>query len=160
MTARVVLFIAFVLITGSILYAGKYKKYFNNSRDLSFQTFNADQKMKAEMAAKKLAAKNKVGSQEEETSSGPDLSNPLVKKGYDIYTGAGQCITCHGANGEGDPKQEAPLVAGQHDWYIAEQLGYMKAGTRVNAKMQPYLNNLNESDFEALAAYIKDLRVK
>jgi cytochrome c553 len=160
MTARVVLFIAFVLLTGSILYTGKYKKYFNDSRNLSYKAFAGDQKKKAEMEAARIAAKNNANKEEEVVAAGPDMSDPLVKKGHEIYTGSGQCLKCHGENGEGNAAEEAPLIAGQYDWYVAEQLGYMKAGTRVNDKMMPYLKDLNSSDFEALAAYIKALRVK
>lgn len=160
MTARVVLFIAFVLLTGSILYTGKYKKYFNESRNLSYKAFEADQKNKAEIQAALLAAKNNANKPKVVVASGPDMTNPLVKKGHEIYTGNGQCIKCHGENGEGNVAEEAPLIAGQYDWYVAEQLGYMKAGTRKNVKMMPYLKDLNTSDFEALAAYIKALRVK
>ena len=49
MTARVVLFIVFILITASILYTGNYKKHFNDQRDLSYKAFKADQKHKKEI---------------------------------------------------------------------------------------------------------------
>jgi len=40
------------------------------------------------------------------------------------------CSACHGMNGEGNPAQNAPKLAGQHDWYIVKQLQAFKSGTR------------------------------
>jgi cytochrome c553 len=156
MTARLVLFIVFVLLTGTIIATGKYKTFFNSTRDLSYRAFTANQAAKVKLAKEKAAAKTAVVA----VFTGPDLTNPLVKKGHDIYTQAGQCIKCHGVNGEGNQDEQAPMIAAQYDWYVLDQLNYMKNGARVNKKMMPYLKDLDSSDFRALAAYIKELRVK
>lgn len=67
------------------------------------------------------------------------------------------CVQCHGAAGEGNSEQLAPRISGQYDWYILTQLNNFKSGARKNEKMMPYINNLKESDFKDLAAYISTL---
>jgi cytochrome c oxidase subunit 2 len=49
--------------------------------------------------------------------------------------GAGQalfttCVTCHGAQAEGNKELNAPKLAGQASWYLARQLKDFKAGVR------------------------------
>lgn len=40
------------------------------------------------------------------------------------------CAACHGPAGEGNPAQNAPKLAGQHDWYVVRQLQHFKSGMR------------------------------
>jgi len=40
------------------------------------------------------------------------------------------CITCHGANGNGNPAIRAPKIAGMEPWYLKRQLDAFAAGTR------------------------------
>ena len=40
------------------------------------------------------------------------------------------CAACHGAQGEGNPAQNAPKLAGQQGWYLKRQLRNFKAGAR------------------------------
>lgn len=159
MTTRVVLFIAFILLGGTIIYTKGYKSHFSDKSSVSLNAFNQHQKEKAEAIARAEALKNKSKEVVAE-ATGPDLSDPIVKKGMDIYTGSGQCITCHGANGEGNVDQQAPLIAGQHEWYVSDQLAQMKSGARSNEKMNQYIANLSGDDFKALAKYIQALRAK
>ncbi len=86
------------------------------------------------------------------------LSNDSLKRAHAIFTGSGECIRCHGEFGQGNPKEEGPLIAGQYEWYVLDQLIKMKKGERVNEKMNPYLKKLKESDLKDLAAYISELR--
>ncbi len=48
-------------------------------------------------------------------------------KGEALYA---VCSTCHGAQGEGNVALNSPVIAGQHDWYLARQLKYYKNGAR------------------------------
>ena len=41
-----------------------------------------------------------------------------------------QCAPCHGQNGEGNPTQIAPAIAGLPAWYVEEQLTKFRAGLR------------------------------
>lgn len=50
-----------------------------------------------------------------------------AKAGKGLYS---TCIACHGASGEGNMKLNAPMLAGQGDWYIARQLKSFKDGIR------------------------------
>jgi len=67
------------------------------------------------------------------------------------------CVQCHGDQGHGDPAQQAPRIAGQHDWYLLSSLIAFKKGERQNPKMLPFIKNLTEKDFKDLAAYISGL---
>jgi cytochrome c oxidase subunit 2 len=40
------------------------------------------------------------------------------------------CAPCHGANGEGLVAFDAPRLAGQHDWYVVQQLTNFREGIR------------------------------
>ena len=69
-----------------------------------------------------------------------DLENPTLKRGHEIYVKLGQCITCHGEQGEGKKEMQAPLLAGQAEWYTASQLAAFKNGTRKNDAMVAQLH--------------------
>lgn len=78
-----------------------------------------------------------------------------AKKGMSLYKA---CIQCHGDKGLGNPKEEAPRIAGQYDWYILSQLKAFKNGTRTNEKMMPYIKDLSVKDFSDLASYVSTLK--
>jgi cytochrome c553 len=40
------------------------------------------------------------------------------------------CAACHGTHAQGNASQQAPALAGQHDWYIIRQLENYAAGIR------------------------------
>ena len=82
------------------------------------------------------------------------LDSPQLERGHDLYQ---KCLVCHGKRGEGKASQNAPKVGGQHAWYVEKQLVDMKAGRRVNKKMEPYLKPLNTQDMKDLAVYISKL---
>ena len=55
-----------------------------------------------------------------------------IKKGESAYA---VCVTCHGANGQGNKTLNAPKIAGLSDWYVERQLNNFKSGIRgVHAK--------------------------
>ena len=78
-----------------------------------------------------------------------------AKKGMSLFSA---CIQCHGDKGLGNPKEEAPRISGQFDWYILSQLLAFKSGQRKNEKMMPYIKDLSEKDFSDLASYISSLK--
>ena len=83
-------------------------------------------------------------------------------KGKALY---GVCASCHGANGEGNQALNAPMIAGQQEWYTARQLNNYKAGVRgthpedtYGAQMRPMSMTLaNEQAVNDVAAYIASL---
>lgn len=86
-----------------------------------------------------------------------------AKKGKEKYTT--MCIHCHGANGEGysNPALPAPVLAGQSDFYIVDQIkafkaGHRDTGTPANQQMKAMSNLLvTEEDIKNVAAYIRTL---
>lgn len=75
------------------------------------------------------------------------------------------CSACHGPAGEGNPAQNAPKLAGQHDWYIVKQLQNYKDGSRgkgagdmFGTLMAPMALTLtNDAAIANVAAYIATL---
>jgi len=79
-----------------------------------------------------------------------------ANRGATLYK---NCIQCHGEAGRGNPTEEAPMIAGQYDWYIISSIESFKAGVeRKNPKMLPYIKNLSDADIADLAAYISSMK--
>ncbi|RLA62844.1 MAG: cytochrome c [Epsilonproteobacteria bacterium] len=76
-----------------------------------------------------------------------------AKRGEKLYQ-------CHGKNGEGNPKEEAPRISGQFAWYIVTQIKKFLSGDRKNSKMMPYIKKLSGKDINDLAAYILKMTTK
>jgi cytochrome c553 len=66
---------------------------------------------------------------------------------------AGQCVACHGANGQGNPAMKAPRLAGQNAAYLARQLEAYANGARKNPVMEPIAKGLDRSQREAVAQH-------
>lgn len=62
------------------------------------------------------------------------------------------CAACHGADGN-SATADFPKLAGQHYDYLVKALKDYKSGARKNAIMAPQVANLNQRDFEDLAAF-------
>jgi len=67
-------------------------------------------------------------------------------------TKAGTCAACHGADGNSADAQY-PRLAGQHERYIAKQLGLFKSGERENPIMGPMAAALSAQDMRDIGAY-------
>ena len=67
--------------------------------------------------------------------------------------GAPACITCHGAQGEGNPAAGFPQLAGIGAKYLAEQLEAMANGSRVSPIMAATAKALSPAQQEAVARY-------
>lgn len=62
------------------------------------------------------------------------------------------CQVCHGKEGRStDPTY--PILAGQHDKYIAKQLKAFRSGTRKDPIMNGMAAPLSDQDIEDLAAF-------
>jgi cytochrome c553 len=72
----------------------------------------------------------------------------------------GRCVECHGVDALGIEAQEAPKLAGQHDWYIVTQLKAFQKLERKNPKMLPFIQDLSEAQMNDLAAYIKQFKAQ
>lgn len=51
-----------------------------------------------------------------------------VRRGRTLYEAS--CTKCHGSVGLGNEVQNAPRLAGQHDWYLLAQIGKFQEGMR------------------------------
>ena len=84
----------------------------------------------------------------------------LAKKNYAI------CVSCHGANGEGNKVLNSPKIAGLPDWYVESQLHKFRKGIRgVHTKdiygqqMRPMAMSLaNDQAVKDVTAYIRSLK--
>ena len=76
------------------------------------------------------------------------------------------CISCHGANGEGNPALNSPALEGQHDWYIARQLKNFQKGIRgtkpedmYGMQMRPMAMTLaNDAAIRNVTTYISTFK--
>ena len=72
------------------------------------------------------------------------------------------CAVCHGQQGEGNKRLNAPRLAGQSDWYLVRQLENFKAGSRgaatgdiSGAQMRAALNVLKDKTaINSVVSYI------
>lgn len=62
------------------------------------------------------------------------------------------CAACHGPDGN-SAAADFPKLAGQHYDYLVKSLKEYKSGARKNPIMAPQVTNLNQRDFEDLAAF-------
>ena len=61
-------------------------------------------------------------------TNSPDTISGDLRRGKSIYNA--NCAACHGLDGNGSWATDAPRIAGQSDWYVANQLRNFKAKIR------------------------------
>ncbi|HGG59320.1 MAG TPA: c-type cytochrome [Gammaproteobacteria bacterium] len=94
----------------------------------------------------------------------PMVPNNTVGPGADLELGKklyhDNCKKCHGANGEGDPEEFYPRIAGQHFLYLLRQLEWIKIKKRRNAdeKMVKQIHGFDLKELSAVADYVSRLR--
>ncbi|MGZ5200959.1 MAG: c-type cytochrome [Telluria sp.] len=71
--------------------------------------------------------------------------------------GVTACITCHGAQGEGNPAGGFPRIAGQSAYCLGKQLAAYANGARVNPIMQPIAKAMNAEQIRDVAGYYATL---
>ena len=75
--------------------------------------------------------------------------------------GSGQapaCMSCHGANGEGNEALGYPRLAGLSSGYLQKQLHDVASGARKNAAMSPIASSLTDEQIKAVADYYAGLK--
>ena len=70
---------------------------------------------------------------------------------------AQQCVSCHGARGEGNPAGGFPRIAGQSQRYLVRQLESYANGTRHNPVMEPIAKGLSPQQMSEAAGYFAQL---
>lgn len=70
---------------------------------------------------------------------------------------AAACVSCHGANGEGNAQSGFPRLAGQGRLYLVHQLDSYANGSRKHPVMQPIAAALNDAQRQQVAAYYAGL---
>jgi cytochrome c553 len=76
------------------------------------------------------------------------------------------CVSCHGANGEGNKALNAPKIAGLQDWYVERQLNNFKIGIRgvhnkdlYGQQMRPMSMTLaNDDAVRNVSVYLASLK--
>ena len=87
-----------------------------------------------------------------------------VGPGFDLRRGerlyAQLCADCHGNQGEGDPKDQVPLIQGQHYEYLVRQFRWIAMGKRRNAdpKMVKQIQTYRSPDISAMMDYVSRIR--
>jgi cytochrome c553 len=76
--------------------------------------------------------------------TGPLIPGPLIPP----------CGTCHGQNGQG--QGEVPRIAGQHRYYLSDQLQDFMRGTRVGTPMNNHAWAMTTTQIQALTAYLSN----
>lgn len=86
----------------------------------------------------------------------PDATASLTERGKNIVNNSG-CATCHGDQFNGSPG--GPRLAGQGEFYLADQLTAFKHGTRKDPTqaMNAMAAALSEEDIQATARYLSSL---
>lgn len=66
------------------------------------------------------------------------------------------CTACHGPEGRGTAPIY-PVLAGQHEEYLAHALRQYRSGERSNAIMAGFANGLSDDDIADLAAWFASM---
>jgi cytochrome c553 len=88
-------------------------------------------------------------------------SSTQITRGREIYEhgieseGVPACSACHGPDAHGTA--DFPRLAGQHAQYVLKQLGSFQSNMRDVAVMHGVAQHLQESELEAIAAYLETL---
>lgn len=89
-------------------------------------------------------------------AAGATLALPAAAKGNPDNgkaKAAQVCAACHGAEGNKPTAPENPILAGQHEDYLAKALSDYKSGKRSNAIMKGFAGQLSKQEIEDLAAW-------
>ncbi len=70
-----------------------------------------------------------------------------------------QCGACHGEDGN-SRIEKIPSLAGQPEFFIANQLILMREGVRRIEAMEPFVKDLTDPDIQALASHYAGLEAK
>ena len=89
----------------------------------------------------------------------PDAAPAAVRA---LYVAA--CASCHGADGQGNPRIDAPVLAGLSATYLARQIDGFRRGYRgrhpedvEGIEMRPMIEGVADADLAALGAWLASL---
>lgn len=88
------------------------------------------------------------------------MSSAMAADGHKIASqgmGGAPCLSCHGAQGEGNAAAGFPRLAGMNAAYLARQLRAFKDGSRKNPVMAPQAAGLDDAAIQAVARYYAGL---
>lgn len=72
------------------------------------------------------------------------------------------CLTCHGADGQGNEMIQAPAITGIEPWYLQSQLQAYRSGRRGSTdaalEMQAVAMAMDPADTQAVAHFVQGLR--
>jgi cytochrome c553 len=77
----------------------------------------------------------------------------IVAQGSKQGAEAVACVSCHGANGQGNPDANVPRIAGLPAWYLHKQLNDYAEGRRQNAIMTGIAQQLDQGERRATSVY-------
>jgi cytochrome c553 len=85
----------------------------------------------------------------------PQAGEQIAAKGG--ANGVTACISCHGAQGEGNAASGFPRIAGQSSYYLGKQLTAYAKGGRANPVMEPIAKAMNDQQVRDVSAYYATL---
>ncbi|HYN76640.1 MAG TPA: c-type cytochrome [Lamprocystis sp. (in: g-proteobacteria)] len=83
-----------------------------------------------------------------------------AQDGGTLYT-VRACHACHGPDAKATILPIYPKLAGQNAPYLFEQMKAIRDGTRTNglsAAMRPLMASVTDEEFQAIAAWLADLK--
>jgi cytochrome c553 len=161
MTARIVIFLLLCSFISFFLGIYSYRSYYQADQQISAADIEAIKKQKEESAhAAHEGGEGKPAVAVVEKEFKLVLATEKLKNGYAIYTGKGSCVECHGAHGEGVAAKSGPMVAGQHDWYLVDQITQIQKGIRKNPEMSAKIKGLSAGEIEDVAHFLSQLKIR
>lgn len=89
------------------------------------------------------------------------VASMSLAQAADIAKGAEKaeqvCAACHGKDGKTPIDPSYPIIAGQHETFLAQAMRDYKSGARKNAIMSAQASLLSSADIDNLAAYYASL---
>lgn len=158
---RIILFTLFLCLCAFLLNLAGYKKVHDQSIVLNSEYLSKTLENNKKEKEALLLAKNKKAEPEEEKKAVLDMNDPKIKNGFTVYSEGKNCLSCHGEKAQGNPEVKAPLLAGQHDWYIIDQIAQIDSGKRAidNSALSAH-QGLTEQETKDVAKYISLLRLQ
>lgn len=151
---RIVLFTIFLGLISLLASLVNYQDTFVKEENLSVSQMQAEitkyQKRIEELQNPTVAV------EVEEKSNAIDPNDPEMQKAIEVYTA--NCLSCHGEKGAGNEELKAPLISGQHEWYLIDHITKMNKGER--AGVEHNFSSISEADLKVLAKYVRRLRVE
>ena len=125
---------------------------------------------RVELRMNALAARHNLENSQDLADVAAYISSMPVQRTNKVSTGqftssgaqtySRSCMSCHGANAEGNAHLRYPRLAGQHYGYLVKQIDMMIHGTRFNLSWDhaELLKSLTDQEITGVADYVARLR--